>query len=184
MSSIARTGEVVWYVTGRFFAVGSQLQDVGYFLHLQGIGEPLFDGKRSESTALLTFSAAPFSSPDLANGSITIGLDARGSFSIFLRDRGGASFDDPASFAGGRCIGTFERVAIVPTTKIAVSATETMLSNVFTARLVSSVPFELGGSRYDLRDLIGYGVTQWGTAAEDSPAGGVPFVGSAIRVST
>lgn len=36
--------------------------------------------------------------------------------------------------------------------------------NVFSARLVSSRPFELGGRTYDLRRLMPHGVTQWGTA--------------------
>lgn len=65
---------------------------------------------------------------------------------------------------------------------------ETVLANVFTARLVSAEPFDFGGRRYDLRELIGFGVTQWGTAAPEPltpPAGyssAVPFVGSAIRI--
>jgi hypothetical protein len=63
-----------------------------------------------------------------------------------------------------------------------------LLSNVFTARLVSSTPFEFGGRQYDLADIIGRGITQWGTAATEpmKPPPGysavVPFVGSAVRI--
>jgi hypothetical protein len=170
--------EVVWYVTGRFFATGKKLVDVGYFLHLQGIESRLFDGAISESTALFTFAAEPFDSPTITNGGLSIGLDKRGVFTIYLREQGGATFDDPSSFAQGQRIATFERVAIVPTVK-----TTVLLANVFTARLVESAPFTFGGAVYDFRELVGYGVTQWGTAmAESTSADGVPFVGSAVRV--
>jgi hypothetical protein len=188
MTHPAKTAEVVWYATGRFYAKGEQLLDVGYFLHLQGIAGGLFDGKISEANARLTFCAEPFSAKTISNGGLSIGIDMRGKFSLYLRERGGATFDDPNSFAEGLCIGTFERVAIVPTEKIGVTSSEAILTNVFTARLVASTPFELEGEIYDLRELIGFGITQWGTAATEPltpPAGYsqvVPFLGSAIRV--
>jgi hypothetical protein len=166
---VARTGEVVWYVTGRFYKTGSQLFDVGYFLHLQGVAGNL---------ALLTFAAEPFGSRSIDNGGLSIGIDERGTFSIYLRATAGASFDDPTSFAEGIRVATFSRVAMVPTTTVG-----TLLQNVFTAQLVSSEPFELDGVAYDFRELVGYGITQWGTAdAATDAANGVPFVGSAIRV--
>ena len=60
--------------------------------------------------------------------------------------------------------------------------------NVFSARLVSSRPFELGGRRYDLRRLLPNGITQWGTAATTAVAqlpgyrSVIPFVGSAVAI--
>ena len=185
----APVGGVVWYVTGRFYAAGSTLRDVGYVLHLQGVESPLFTGEISEATALVTFAAEPFTSPSIANGSMNIGIDRRGLFRLYLRETPGATFDDPASFATGTCIGVFERVAMVPTVNVAVSTAVTMLANVFTARLVASEPFTLDGRRYNLRALAGNGITQWGTAATEPlqpPPGydaAVPFVGSAIRIA-
>jgi hypothetical protein len=191
---VARVAEVVWYATGRFYSTipesnqQSQLLDVGYFLHIQGIAAPIFDGPISEHTARFTFAAEPFTAPTITNGDLNIGIDRTGAFSLYVRESGGATFDDPASFAVGTCIGTFERIAIVPTVKVGINASETLLTNVFTARLVSSVPFELAGRQYDLRDLVGFGITQWGTAATEPiqpPPGyssAVPFVGSAVRV--
>lgn len=180
--AFAKTAEVAWYVTGRFYAHGATLFDVGYFLHLQGVEHGLFTGAISEATALLTFSAEPFASPPINNGGLSIGIDPRGVFRLYLRESGGATFDDPTSFAVGQCIGTFERVSMVPTVSLG-----TFLMNVFTARLVSSEPFVLGSVVYDLRDIVGSGITQWGTAATEPllPPFGysavVPFVGSAIR---
>lgn len=185
MSEVAKTGEVVWYATGRFYArANGDLLDVGYFLNLQGITAPLFDGKQmSEATAYFTFAADPFTAPTIDNGGLTIGIDATGSFGVYLRETPGATFDDPDSFAKGTCIATFSRVAIVPTTKVAVGSASTLLSNVFTAKLQSSQPFTFGGATYDFRELVGFGITQWGTAAtEPMGANGVPFLGSAIRV--
>lgn len=173
-----RTGEVVWYVTGRFYAQPDQkLLDVGYFLHLQGVRGSLFSGERSESTALFTFTAEPFEARTVDNGGLDLGIDLKGSFNVYRRELPGATFDDPKSFAVGQCIATFSRVSIVPTVKAS------LLMNVFTAKLVSSRPFELEGVRYDFAELVGFGITQWGTAVpEAASAPAVPFAGSAIRV--
>jgi hypothetical protein len=186
---MTHVGEVAWYVTGRFYATAKTLLDVGYFLHLQGLPGPIFEGEKSENTALLTFAAEPFTAPSIANGGLEIGIDHRGTFRLYLRDTPGASFDDPASFSAGKCIAVFERVSMVPTTKITLAPTTlTLLSNVFTAKLTESTPFDWNGATYDVRDLIGFGVTQWGTAATEpltppaSYEAVVPFVGSAIRV--
>jgi hypothetical protein len=188
--NVAAVAEVVWYVTGRFYAQGNELQDVGYFLHVQGIHDGLFsDHPRSESTALLTFASAPFTAPAIDNGGLSIGIDLKGTFDLYVRETAGATFDDPKSFAAGRCVATFKRVAIVPTVKLSVSTGMTVLSNVFSAKLVRSEPFELGGVRYDFRDLAGAGITQWGTAATEplTPpqdySAVVPFLGSAIRMA-
>ena len=64
-------------------------------------------------------------------------------------------------------------------------------SNVFSARLLISDPFEFAGRRYALRHQIGKGVTQFGTAAatalppEQTPkdyVSAVAFSGSALAL--
>ena len=59
----------------------------------------------------------------------------------------------------------------------------------FSARFLDTTPFEFRGQCYDLADLIGPGVTQFGTAAgaviaqpPQGYAAVVPFTGSAIRL--
>lgn len=192
--SIAATGEVVWYVTGRFYSQESaegvtSLQDVGYFIFLHSIAAPMFEGKSGAETAFFTFSSTPFGASQINNDKLSIGVDEKGTFRVFVRDQPGATFHDPATFSEGTCIATFERTSVVATTEIGVSTSGVaLLSNVFTARLVSSTPFEFGGQRYDVADLLGSGITQWGTAATEpiTPPHGytsvVPFVGSAIRI--
>ncbi|HEX5724551.1 MAG TPA: hypothetical protein VFX98_03745 [Longimicrobiaceae bacterium] len=185
-------GEVAWYVTGRFYvAEDGSVRDAGYFLHLQGNEGGLFSGDPGEGTAHLTFLSDPFTATQLTNGDLTLGLDAVGEFAVYLNRRPGASFDDPASFGAGEEIARFRRVSIVVGTTVAVGKEGRPLfsGNVFSARLVSSRPFELGGRRYDLRRLLPHGVTQWGTAAATAAAelpgftSVVPFMGSAIAIA-
>jgi hypothetical protein len=181
---------VAWYVTGRFYEDQDQkLQDLGYFLHLSGIEAPLFTGdSQSEATAVLTFRSQPFATRMIQNGDIAIGLDVVGEFSLYLNPKGGASFAAPDTFSRGKRIATFRRASL--------AAGETLSSpapggfaigmNVFSADLVESTPFELGGYWYNLRDLLPRGITQWGTASANPLATFPPyqrivaFTGSAI----
>jgi len=163
-------GEVVWYVTGRFYvADDDSIRDGGVFLHLQGVEAPL------------TFLSAPFTAHDVQNGSLKLGVDKAGAFSVFLNETW--TYDDPMSFAGGECIATFERVSMVVGTTVGTAVT----LNTFSAKLTSSRAFEWNGRRYDFASLFPHGITQWGTASPDpitpTPKGFttvVPFVGSAV----
>lgn len=172
-----RGGEVVWYVTGRFYvsADGSSAFDAGYFLHLPF--EDLDDR--------FTFLAKPFSAKTRMNGDLKIGIDPVGEFSVFYDEAKRANYDDPASFGSGLCIATFRRNSIVAGVTVAgVDAT-----NVFSASLIASTPFDFNGRRCDFADFVPCGVTQWGTCSTTSvtplpPAtsAALPFVGSAIAV--
>lgn len=185
-------GEVAWYVTGRFYAAPNDgpLLDAGYFLHLQGIDAELFSGERGEGTAYLTFLAEPFTAQKLTNGDLSLGLDAVGDFAVYLNRQPAATFDDPASFGAGKEVARFRRVSVVTGTTVGTGAENRPVFslNVFSARLVSSRPFELGGRRYDLRQLMPNGITQWGTAATAPVAevagyaSVIPFVGSAVAI--
>jgi len=185
--------ELAWYVTGRFYATSGTaptVADYGYFLHLAGIDAPLFaEGQKSEATAHFTFAAQPFAPKGVTNGALSLGIDPVGEFSIFLQRAPAANFDDPDSFARGECIATLRRVSIVVGTTVYTGTTPILASNVFSARIVSATPFDFGGERYDLRQLIGAGVTQFGTAAQTpiTPvpkgyAAVLPFSGSAIAL--
>ena len=186
--------EVVWYVTGRFYLAANQsMADYGYFLHLAGISAPLFAGPIGASTAHFTFAAQPFAARTLQNGSLAIGLDPVGEFSLFLQRAPAATFDAPTSFARGECIATFRRAGLVVGTTLDVGAdkhAQTLISsNVFSAHLIDSVPFDFAGARYDMREIVARGVTQFGTAAAapvegtlPGYSGAFPFTGSAIRL--
>jgi len=183
-------GEVAWYVTGRFYASeGGAAFDAGYFVHLQGIDVPLFGGEPGEGTAYLTFLAEPFIKTPLTNGDLSLGLDPAGEFGVYLRRTPGATFDRPHSFGEGIEVARFRRVSVVMGATVtaelpAASSASALSLNVFSAKLMHSREFELGGNRYDFARLMPQGVTQWGTAsvtATGTPPG-IPFVGSAIAI--
>jgi len=187
--------ELAWYVTGRFYQAEQDgpVADYGYFLHLPFPDVPLFDGKLGEATAHFTFAARPFQAQGITNGSLSLGVDPVGEFSLYLQRRPAGTFDDPASFAQGECIATFRRTSLVVGTTVdgtvGAKAAPLVGTNVFSARLVASTPFEFAGGRHDLADQIGRGVTQFGTAAGTpilpTPSGYtlvLPFTGSAIAL--
>jgi len=190
-------GELAWYVTGRFYERSDHsLADYGYFLHLAGIEADLFHGTPSERTAHFTFAAEPFTPREgVTNGSLSLGRDPVGDFSVYLQQEPAGDFVDPQSFARGQRIATFRRVSIVVGTTLEVAghgkAHPLLSSNVFSARLLISNPFEFAGRRYDLRHQIGKGVTQFGTAAaaplppEQTPkdcVSAIAFSGSALAL--
>ncbi len=184
-------GEVAWYVTGRFYETAEKsVRDAGYFLHLRGIAGPMFRGDPGEATAHFTFLAHPFTSTDIVNGDITVGLDPVGDFAIHYHRRPAGDFGDPATFGGGEEIARFRRVSVAAGATLGSGPGGAALfsQNVFSARLVSTRSFEHHGRRYDLRELVPNGVTQWGTMSA-TPTGAVsgyptviPFVGSAIAI--
>jgi hypothetical protein len=186
--------ELAWYVTGRFYAAanGGPLADYGYFLHLAGIDAALFDGQAGEGSAHFTFAAVPFEAGAVGNGALKLALDPVGEFSIYLQRTPAGDFDHPESFAQGERIATFRRTSLVVGTTVegaAANAPALIGVNVFSAHLVDSVPFEFGGRHHDLRQIIGRGVTQFGTAATTPIATPtrpgdtvVPFSGSAIAL--
>lgn len=188
------TAELAWYATGRFYrANDGSLADYGYFLHLPFPEAPLFDGSPAEASAYFTFAAKPFKAGGIDNGALSLGLDPIGEFSLYLQRRPRATFADPASFAQGEQIATFRRTSLVVGTTVGASLTAAsgaiMGTNVFSARLTASNPFEFGGRRYDLAQAVGAGITQFGTAATTPimppPTGYdlvLPFTGSAIAL--
>src|SRR5438445_8678001 len=111
----AATSEIVWYVTGRFYAPdnSSSVADYGYFLHITGIAESLFQGAINETNAYLTFAAQPFVASGASNDALAIGIDPVGEFFVYLQRTPVGNFDVPSSFAQGERIATFRRIGLV-----------------------------------------------------------------------
>lgn len=186
--------QVAWYVTGRFYvSADGSMADYGYFLHLAGVSGSMFDGKPGETTAHFTFAAQPFSATTVPNGALKLGLDPVGSFAVFFQEQPAGNFDDPQTFAQGKRIATFRRTTMVVGTTVDVSASHgaasVLADNVFSAELIDSSRFRFNGREYDLAAILGFGVTQFGTAAgafiTPAPKGysaAVPFTGSAIAL--
>ena len=127
----------------------------------------------------------------VTNGTLTLGFDAVGQFSVYLQSTP-ADFSNPATFRSGTCIATFQRTTVVMGTTLGASHGHGNLfaSNVFSAQLINSQPFEFGGQQYNLADILGFGVTQFGTAGAvafpPTPEYPVilPFSGSALAVGS
>jgi len=172
-------GRVAWYVTGRFYLdTQGRLQDLGYFLHLEGILGSLFNGTSiGEASARLTFRSAPFTAVPVINGNVAIGLDRRGAFSVYLNEQGGGDFQNPDSFSQGTRVAVFERTSVVmgQTLSSPLLGGLAIASNVFSADLIESSPFTLDGERCDFRELLPKGITQWGTMNADPLAVFAPF---------
>ena len=135
-------------------------------------------------------------SRSVTNGPLSLGLDATGEFTLYLKRYPGASFDTPDSFSDGEPIATFRRVSVVmgatlnaPARPLHPHQPSALVSlNVFTAALVHSRPFEFQGLRYNLQHLLPHGITQWGDASPTPvpvPQGfeeSFAFAGSAIAL--
>lgn len=188
------TAQVFWSVTGRFYASGTSVFDVGYFLLLNPIPfSAMFSDPSapSETTAFFTFSADAFQSTPVPNGGIGVAIDDTGTFSLYYNEKPGtADFNNPAtSFKGGSKIATFQRINIVIGDTAAFPGPLPSIStNLFSAQLVagSTQPFTIAGTTYDLAELVPKGVTQWGFAATENLIAPppydlvVPFVGTSI----
>jgi hypothetical protein len=180
--------EVFWYAVGRFFewADGS-IQDFGYFVRLGEIPPPLFRGAPGPGTAHFTFAADPFRSVALPvddpSDPFSATIDSPGFFRIFYNPEPCADFEHVESFTRGTPIATFERIGLVVGASSAQGA-----SNLFSARLTEATAFEYGGHRYDLRAMLGRGITQMGSAGPaftprlKEAKSARSFVGTAIRI--
>jgi hypothetical protein len=185
------SGEVFWYAVGCFFEwKDGSVQDFGYFVRLGDLPEPLFHGAPGTvgaAGAFFTFAADPFVPinlpPNDRADTFAVSLDPPGRFHLYFQPEGGASFEHPESFARGLEIATFERVG-----RVGGAATAQSAANLFTARLVSSVPFEFNGQRFDLQAMLGRGITQMGAAgapftpADARASSARSFVGTAVRL--
>jgi hypothetical protein len=182
-----RVGEVFWYAIGCFYDwKDGSTQDVGYFVELGGLPD-LMTGARGPATAHLTFVAEPFRPNALPVNdradTFSASVEPPGQFTLYYQREPTGDFAHPESFRRGLAIATFERVSAVVGGSTGLAA-----MNQFTARLITSTPFDHAGHRVDLAQLLGYGVTQTGfagapftPAARDATAAR-SFVGSAVRI--
>jgi hypothetical protein len=174
------SSRLAWYALGRFWKVGDQVFDAGYFAHLELIsdGEMFVPNQRiGPASAHFTFFSEPFTISPVQSGPLSISLDAIGSFSLFYQRQPQGDFTEPTSFAQGQCIARFRRPFTVVTEQIG----DLKLST-FSAELVESMPFEHCGQTHDIKDVLPYGVTQWGFGTGSTHEAEATFAGSAIAV--
>ena len=169
--------ELAWYATGRFYqAEDDALADYGYFLHLPFLDVPLFDGERGETHAHFTFAARPFKARTSRtarsrSGSIP-SANSRSTSSAnppapsTTRSRLPKANASPPSAAPASWSAPRSDCPSAPRSGVRRHETVPLMgTNVFSARLIASTPFEFGGGRHDLALHLGHGITQFGTAS-------------------
>jgi hypothetical protein len=176
---------VAWYVIGRvLIAPDGTGQEIGYFVFLDGIQDPLFAGPApaSEATAYFTVRSDPFSIHNVQNGDLTVTLLSQGNFKLYYNAHPHADFSDPNTFSNGQLIATFRRV------KATLISVGPMTIDVFWASLEASAKFVHEGSTYDLKTVVPNGITEIGAASSRAmPAitgypAVLPFVGASLAV--
>ena len=158
--NILQTGQVAWYVTGRFYVDAQKNAfDAGYFPIIKGIDAPFFKGATThdETTAHFTFSAEKFTATSVSNGDVSMGIYPPGDWHLYYNPTPSGDFSAPDTFSQGQKIATFRREG--STSGIAIGSASV---SVLTFGLEHSSPFAVGGVTYDMKDLIPNGVTQVG----------------------
>jgi hypothetical protein len=179
------SSRLAWYALGRFWTAGDEehgreVFDAGYFAHLELFtdGEMFVPNQPvGPGSAHFTFFSEPFTLSRVQTGPMSISLDAVGNFSLFYQRQPQGDFTEPTSFAQGKCIARFRRPFTVVTEQVGDLKLAT-----FSAELVESMPFEHCGQTHDLREVLPYGVTQWGFGTGSTHETEATFAGSAIAV--
>ena len=174
------SSRLAWYALGRFWTAGDEVFDAGYFAHLELLAEAeLFVPNKplGPGSAHFTFYSESFTLSRIQTGPLAISLDSVGLFSLFYQRQPQADFNEPNSFAQGQCIARFRRPFKVVTAKLGVLELST-----FSAELIESMPFEHCGQTYDLKDILPFGVTQWGVGTGSTLENEATFTGSAIAI--
>jgi hypothetical protein len=162
----------------------------GYFIDIEGISDPLFNGPPSEKTAFFTFRSNQFSlEPRGDNGSTTLYRVSPGTFNIYFNPKPDGNWNNPDTFSDdssfpGNPIAHFMRHENL------FYRTEALGRHDVTEYLVSSKPFILNGHKYDFKAIAPIAVTLNETIS-NTPESGVPgfpivlpFAGNCLAVAS
>jgi hypothetical protein len=162
----------------------------GYFIDIDGISSPLFNGPPSEKTAFFTFRSNQFLlEPRADNGSITLYRVSPGTFNIYFNPKPDGNWNTPDTFSGdssfpGNPIAHFMRHESL------FYRTEALGRHDVTEYLVSSKPFILDGHKYDFKAIAPVAITLNETIS-NTPEPGVtgfpivlPFAGNCLAVAS
>ena len=177
-------GEVAWHAIGRILISADDIaEEIGYYVFLHGVPDPLFAGPPGEATAYFTVRSDPFRVRTITNGDVRATLLSPGVFKQYYNEAPRGDFADPDTFSSGELIATFSRRhAITVTTAGAVSMP------VRSAQLESSSEFTFRGRMCNVGSALPNGVTEMGSAGATRMPGidgfpvVLPFVWSSLAV--
>jgi len=155
------TGQVVWYVMGRFYInAKNEAFDAGYFPFIDGLDGPFFKGdSENKSTAFFTFYADKFTPTAIQNGNLSTSLTPPGDWGMYLKHAPNGNWGNPRSFRGTKQqkIATWSRINTSMSTTVGVTSLSLLTFN-----LKETWDFEWKGKLYNLRNILPYNVTQLG----------------------
>lgn len=144
-------GEVGWHSVARTSLnsfTGSAFA-YGFYSLINGISDSLFNGTPGEATAHFTFrSNVTTFAPLSPNGTQTLVLVPGATFYVYYSPNPKHSWDSPDSFSDSQIIATYQR------TPFMLAQAGSLLTETFTAYLVSSTDFEFKGKQYNFKQLL------------------------------
>lgn len=151
--SVTPQGQTVMEFVAKINQNGPQFTLLGYLTHVQGMDEAeLFNGgspaERSEDTARLTIYGAAQTTSLAEVEDQLYAVDATGTLTFYVNDKGGADFDTDKGFQTGTAVATvaahFQNVITVT------SKTQGLATGIGDLTVSATTPFTLGGTTYQL----------------------------------
>jgi hypothetical protein len=152
-------GAVAFHFAGDL-AYGDPSELVGYMAFIEGVDGPLFDGVPSKDSAYFTLRVTsdmpwPIKMPIEPDPELSVSLLPPGiQFTVFFNSSPTArEWEDPETFSEGVPIAVFEESALLSNSGSFASA------NVFSSKLIDSMPIDFNGQRIDFKKMVPNGVT-------------------------
>lgn len=172
--------QIFGHFVGRAIVTNSgDLEVVGYYVFLEGVSSPFFNGPQGESTAFFTFRSGPLVFSDVfTNGSIAWAIEQAGAtYSVYFNPSPKGDWSNPDSFSSGQLIATFTRLQGFFTCSGDLNLLNTC-SQVQSYTLTSSADFVANGQKLNFDDLVPFGVNTIAPMLDTSfPGFAAVFVG-------
>jgi PKD domain len=142
--------EIAWFWTGRagFNPTNGNVLPYGYLTIINGVNSPMFSGAPSEATAFFTFRYSMFQALPLpSNLDQNLFLTTPATFDLYYDPNPNRNWNDPTTFSTGTKIATFSRPGFQGE-QLYVTQYQA-----YSAKLVSSQPFTIGGQTLDFANL-------------------------------
>lgn len=153
-------GAVAFHFVGDLKYAPGMPELVGYMAFIEGVDSPLFAGEPSKDTAFFTLRITggmpyPIDVPVEPDPELNVSMLPPGAqFTVFFNaSPGPREWNNPDSFSEGVPIAVFEESALLSNTGSSTSF------NVFSSRLIDSVPIDFNGQRVDFKKIVPDGVT-------------------------
>ncbi len=145
---------------------------IGYMAFIEGVDSPLFAGEPSKNTAYFSLRITggmpfPIDLPIEPDPDLNVSMLPPGTqFTVFFNSSPGPrEWNNPDTFSEGVPIAVFEESALLSNTGSSASF------NVFSSKLIDSMPIDFNGQRVDFKKIVpdGVTITNFGNGARFRP---------------